>query len=128
MAQAFLICLHEIPPLVIYVKVKKMCPGVSFFRFYGTLTKFLGKVIFSDASVILSTGGLCIMLLPIWLPGSIFLLWGYLSLIPCSFWGSFCPGSLSRGVCPEGVSVQGISVQRRSLSRGFSVQRERMSL
>ena len=94
MTQTFLICLHEIPPLVI-CESKENVSRSEFLSFLRHANEVLGKVIFSDASVILSTGGLCIMLLPISLPGPMFLLWGYLSLIPCSFWG---------------VSVHGVSV------------------
>ena len=44
------------------------------------------------------------MSLPVYLPGPMFILWGYLSLVPCSCQGGLClGGSLSGG----GVSVQG---------------------
>ena len=60
--------------------------------------------------VCLSIGGLCMVSLPVWLSGPMFLLGASLSLVPCSF---FCPGkslyggSLCRGLCPGEVSIQG---------------------
>ena len=45
-------------------------------------------------------GGLCMMSLPLWLTGPMFLQGGSLSLVPCSFQvgGGLCPGgSLSKG-------------------------------
>ena len=61
---------------------------------------------------------------------------GFLSLIPCYFWGDLCPGGslserfLSRGLCPGGLCLRGlcprVSVQRAclqgSLSRGVSIR------
>ena len=43
-------------------------------------------------------GGLCMMSLPVWLPGPMFFLEG-LSLVPCTFWGSLSlvPYSFQRG-------------------------------
>ena len=61
-------------------------------------TKFEGKVIFSEASVILFIGGVLYYVascLPVW---SYVLSGGSLSLVPCSFRGSLSRGSLSRGV------------------------------
>ena len=78
--------------------------------------------------------GFCIMSIPVWLPGPMFLLgWGSLCLVPCSFWkeismpgpmflleglcsGGFLSGFSVRGLCPGisvwgGVSVKRISVQ-----------------
>ena len=78
-----------------------------------------GKVMFLLASVILSRGGggLCMMSLPVWLPGPMFLPGGFLSLFLCSFWGSLslflCSfwGSLSLVPCSfRGVSIQGVSL------------------
>ena len=80
------------------------------------------------------------MSLPVWLPGSMFLLVRPLSLVPCSFQvesvqgvvpvqGSLAIGSLcSGGVSVQGVSVWGASLFRwslcpwGSLSRGLSVK------
>ena len=64
--------------------------------------------------VCLSIGGLCMVSLPVWLSGPMFLLGGLClwSHVPSSVQGSLCMGDL----CPGG------SVQGRSLSRGVSVQ------
>ena len=56
-----------------------------------------GKAMFLLASVILSTGGvgLCMMSLPVWLPGPMFLRGGgFLSLVPCSFQGVSVSGPM----------------------------------
>ena len=57
-------------------------------------------------------GGLCMMSLPIWLPGPMLILGESLSLVlcsPCSFQGVLCPWCLCPGgIFPE-VSVQGVS-------------------
>ena len=59
----------------------------------------LGKVMFSESFVCPNRRrGLCMMSLPVWLPGAMFLL-GSLSLVPCSFQGSLSRGSLSRDLC-----------------------------
>ena len=73
-----------------------------------------GKVIFSEASVILSGGGggFCMSSLPVWLPGPMFSL------------GVLCPwphvpfgGSLSGGLCLEKSLFRGC-LSRGCLSRG----------
>ena len=78
--------------------------------------------IFTDVCQSFCSGGLCMMSLPVWLRGPMFLPGGSLSRLVsvqvglCS--GSLCPGgslsrgSLSRGLCP------GRSLSRGSLSRG----------
>ena len=69
-----------------------------------------GKVIFSDIFHSVHGEGLCIMSLPVWLPGSMFLMEGSLSLVLCSFLeGVSVQGDLCRGggcLHAEGVSVQ----------------------
>ena len=73
----------------------------NYFSFFPPANEVWAKVMFLLSSVILSTGrgGVCMMPLPIWLPGPSFLLrglclcshvpsWGSLSLVPCYFWGS----------------------------------------
>ena len=95
MTQTLLICLHEIPPLVI-CESKENVSRSEFLSFLRHANEVLGKVIFSDASVFLSTGGLCIMLAA----------WSHVPSM--GVWGS-----LSRGVLcveEEDVSVQGASV------------------
>ena len=70
---------------------------VFMFCIYRPQTKFEGKVIFSEASVILFIGRSLYYVascLPVW---SYVLSGGSLSLVPCSF---------------QGVSVQGVSVGR----------------
>ena len=43
-------------------------------------------------------GGLCMMSLPVWLSGPMYLLGGgSLCLVPCSFWGGLPPGCLCLG-------------------------------
>ena len=69
-----------------------------------------GKVMFLHLCVILFRGGLCMMSLPVWLPGLIFLLVG---LCP----GGLCLGSLSRGDLCRG-SLLGGSLSREDLCRG----------
>ena len=65
-------------------------------------------------------GGLCRMLLPFWLPGPMFLLWGE-CLSPRGF-------SLQGGLCERRslwreVSVKGVSVKDRSLWKGSPCER-----
>ena len=60
---------------------------------YRLQTKFGGRSCFSQVSVC-PQGDLCMMPLPVWLPGHMFLLRGSLYLVACSFEGG---GSLSRG-------------------------------
>ena len=98
-----------------------------------------GKVMFLHLSVSHSVhGGLCMMSLPVWLPGPMFLLgglcpWSHVPSLGVSVQGaSVQGGSLSGGFFPGGVSVQGTSVQgvsvqgvlcpRGSLSNGFSIE------
>ena len=49
--------------------------------------------------ILFTGGGLCIMSLPVWLTGPMFLPGGSLSLVPCSFQmgGGLCPGGLHPG-------------------------------
>ena len=90
-----------------------------------------GKVIFSQVSVC-PPGGLCMMSLPVWLPGPMFLPGvlcpvgslsrGSLSEARCLSRGGpggLCPGgSLFRGSLCRGVSAQGWSLYKGYLSRG----------
>ena len=84
---------------------------VFMFCIYRPQTKFEGKVIFSEASVILFIGGLCIMLLPVFLSGPMFFLGGLCPWSHVPSRGSLSRkvsvqvGSLSRGLCAEGVPV-----------------------
>ena len=92
-----------------------------------------GKVIFSECVSFCSWGdlydsvhwgGICMISLPVWLPGPmVFLGRGFLCLIPCSFQWVSVWGVLSRGVslrgslsswglCPWGVSVHGGSLPK----------------
>ena len=75
----------------------------------------LGKVIFSEAHVILflgMSGGVCMMSFSVWLPGPMFLL--RVSVPgPMFLWGSLSSGSQSRG-----VSVQWCLCPGGSLSMG----------
>ena len=99
-----------------------------------------GKVIFSEVSVILfmGKGGLCMMSLPVWLPGPMVLLgvsvsgpmflprWS-LSLVGLCPWSHVLfRGSLSKEVSVQGVSVQGVSVQRFSVQWGLYMETPRI--
>ena len=82
---------------------------------FGARQRFHSRVSFCSQG-----GGFCMMSLPVWLPGPMFLLGWSLSLVPCSFQGVSVQGSLFRG-CLSGVSVLGVSVQGSpwgSLSKG----------
>ena len=66
-----------------------------------------------------SQGGLCMLSLPVWLPGPVvFLARGSLGLVLCSFQGVSVWGSLSRGSLSGTVSIhRGISVRETPLDR-----------
>ena len=71
----------------------------------------------------MGAGGLCMMSLPVWLPGPMFFLEG-LSLVPCTFWGSLSlvPFSFQRGsLVPcsfwEGLFPHPISLTETLLDR-----------
>ena len=81
----------------IYPSSRIKQPG--FWRLLPSANEVWGKVIFSQVSVCLQ-GGLCMMSLPVWLLGSMFLLEG-------SVFGPM--------FVPRGVSVQGGSLSREGL-------------
>ena len=73
--------------------------------------KVWGKVLFSQAFVY-PQGDLCMMSLPVWLPGPIYLL-GVSVPGPMFFLGGLCLGSLCPGGLSPGVSLSGgVSVGR----------------
>ena len=95
-----------IPSIALHVTIVSHSEKFHLSFFYRPQTKFGGKVIFSVASVILSRGVLCMMSLPVWLPGLMFLLEGSLSLVPCSFGGVSVRGVLLRALYQNQKSGQ----------------------
>ena len=73
------------------------------------------------ASVILFMGGLCMMSLPVWLTGLMFLLGG-LCLWSHVLSVGLCQGVSVWGSLYRGVSVQGVSFQECLFPGGLSVQ------
>ena len=94
-------------------------PSQNIYAFLPRANDVSDKVMLYTCLSFCPQGGLCVNLLPVWLPGPVFHL--VVSVpSPVFLLGDFCPGedSLSRGSLSRGLS-RGVSVQRGFCSGGF---------
>ena len=72
--------------------------------YYRLQTKFGARWYYQKCLSFCPQGSLCMMSLPVRLPGPMFLLVGSLFLVPCSFWGfSAWRVSVKEVLCPGGL-------------------------